>query len=186
MVNNQFVKDTVNKALESGENYSDVLVLYGSMNQEVVNASLRIIENKLEGLKFPKTLISRSKLIGVEIMENIHKHQSRSSTMSPYFQVVLNNGSLCMSSGNSVSLDNYSVLNEKLTSYEGMTLDELKELYLGKLSNEEISESGNAGLGLITILNRSNKGAKHELIKVSESEYFFKLEVNLNNTVVVR
>ena len=67
-----------------------------------------------------------------------------------------------------------------------MTLEELKNLYLDKLSVDEISESGNAGLGLISILNRSNKEAKHELVKISSEEYFFKLEVNINNAVLMQ
>jgi len=185
MINNQFAKERVIQMLDKSDNYSDVFVLYGAINQDVVNSSLRIIENKLASLKYSKTIISKTKLIGVEIMENIYKHQSRSSTLSPYFQVVLNASGLVMYSGNSVSLNNYNLLSEKLSSYESMSLDQLKELYLSKLGTGELSESGNAGLGLITILNRSGKGAKYSMIKVSEGEYFFQLEVNVNNATLM-
>lgn len=171
--------------LNKDEVYTDVFVLYGAMNQDVVNSSLRIIENKLNWLKYSKTIISKTKLIGVEIMENIYKHQSRSSTMSPYFQVVLNGNGLVMYSGNSVSVNNYELLAEKLASYEKMSLEELKELYLSKLGTGELSESGNAGLGLITILNRSSKSASYSLVKISEGEYFFQLEVKVNNAALL-
>jgi Family of unknown function (DUF6272) len=186
MINNQFAKDTVTQMLQTEKNYADVLVLYGIMNQDIVNSSLKIIENKLAGLKYSKTIISKTKLIGVELMENIYKHQSKTSTISSYFQVVINSEGLCMYTGNSVSENNYTVLNEKLSDYQNMSLDELKNLYLDKLSVDEISESGNAGLGLISILNRSNKEAKHELVKISNEEYFFKLEVNINNAVLMQ
>lgn len=185
MIKNQFVKDAVTKAFEEGAEYSDVFSLYGSISQEVVNATLRIIENKLEGLKFPKTIISRTKLIGVEVLENIYKHQSKGSEIPPYFQVVINNSGLSMYSGNPVSIDNYDLLSEKLALYETLSIEQLKELYLEKLGTDEISESGNAGLGLITILNRSNKNASHKLMKVSDSEYFFVLEIKVKNAVLV-
>ncbi len=181
MINNQFAKDTVTQMLQTDKNHTDVLVLFGLVNQDIVNSSLKIIENKLVALKYSKTIISKTKLIGVELMENIYKHQSKTSTVGAYFQVVINTEGLTMYSGNSVSENNYDFLNEKLNIYDNMSLDDLKALYLDKLSNEEISEDGNAGLGIISILNRSNKEAKHDLVKISDQEYFFKLEVNINN-----
>ena len=58
MINNQFAKDTVTQMLQTEKNYADVLVLYGIMNQDIVNSSLKIIENKLSGLKYSKTIIN--------------------------------------------------------------------------------------------------------------------------------
>jgi|JI9StandDraft_2_1071091.scaffolds.fasta_scaffold249717_1 hypothetical protein len=185
MITNQYAHNTVTNMLENKDMFTDIIFLYGTMNQDTVNAALRIIENKLTWLKFSKTLISKTKLIGVELMENIYKHQSKNSTMSPYFQVVLNPEGLSFYSGNSISPNNYEVLSEKLATYHTMTQEELKELYINKIGNEQINENGNMGLGLITIINRSNKKASHELLKISDEEYFFKLEVNINNSTTV-
>lgn len=185
MITNQYAHHTVANMLENKEAFSDIIFLYGTMNQDIVNSALRIIENKLTWLKFSKTIISKTKLIGVELMENIYKHQSKNSTQSPYFQVVLNADGLSFYSGNSISPNNYQVLSEKLATYHTMTQEELKELYINKIGNDQITENGNMGLGLITIINRSNKKATHELLKISDEEYFFKLEVNINNAVAV-
>jgi hypothetical protein len=182
MIANEFARDTMNGVFEKSEKFTDVVFFYGSLNQEIVNSTLRIIDQKLSWLNFSKSLISRTKLVGVELMENMHKHQTKSYTVSPYFVATLNSDGLSIHAGNSVSPNDYVVLMEKLALYNEMSLDELRKLYTDKLGREQIDMSGNMGLGLITIINRSNKKAAHELVKISDNEYFFKMQVLISNT----
>jgi hypothetical protein len=168
--------------LEKKNSFSDVVFCYGSLNQDIVNSTLRIIDQKLTWLNFSKSLISRTKLVGVELMENVHKHQTKSSTVSPYFLAVLEaGGGLSLYVGNSISPNDYAVLTEKLNTYHAMSLDELRQLYIDRLGKEQIDQSGNMGLGLITIMNRSKKKAEHELVKISDNEYFFKMQVSISD-----
>src|SRR5262245_57260313 len=117
MITNTYANTTLNDMLEKKKNYSDVVLCYGFLNQVIVNSTLRIIDKKLTWLNFSKSLISRTKLVGVELMENIHKHQTKSSTISPYFLAVPENGGLSIYVGNSISPNDYNVLMDKLNTY---------------------------------------------------------------------
>jgi len=183
MIKNEYARVTMDEMFGKSDTFSDVVFCYGALNQDIVNSTLRIIDQKLNWLNFSKSLISRTKLVGVELMENMHKHQTKSSTVSPYFVAVLNDDGLSISAGNSISPTDYTVLVEKLKSYYDMSLDELRQLYIDRLGSQQIDKSGNMGLGLITIMNRSHKRAKHELVKISDNEYFFKLHVSISDNV---
>lgn len=83
-------------------------------------------------------------------------------------------------SGNSVSVSDYHFLNESLSRYNLLTIEELKKLYIERLSEGEVSDEGNAGLGILTIMSRSNKNSTHKLDLISENEYHFGLEVKIS------
>jgi hypothetical protein len=182
MISNDHAQSTMAEMFKKEDKFSDVIFCYGFLNQEIVNSTLRIIDQKLNGLNFSKSLISRTKLVGVELMENMHKHQTKSCTVSPYFVAVLNTDGLSIYAGNSISPNNYDLLKEKMPMYNSMSLDELKQLYVNRLGKEQIDKSGNMGLGLITIMNRSKKKAEHELVKISDNEYFFKMQVSITES----
>lgn len=178
---NIYSKKALNSLIESNEDYNDVFVLSGHINQSIVGSSIKIIENKLVELKFSKTVVSKAKLLGVELMENIFKHQSLGTEISPYFHIAITKKGLVMLSGNSISYKDYLVLHKKLNELDLLSKEEIKKRYIGELTDGSISEKGNAGLGLLTIFNRSNDKPKHLLNKVSEDEYYFNMEIYLSS-----
>ncbi len=179
MIDNKFAAKRITQTLTQSQPYSDLFVLCGPLNQHIVNSTIHLMENKLKTLKYSKTMISKVKLLGIEMMENMYKHQLKKATVSPYFQFMANEDGLTIIACNAVSAKDRKVLNEKLVKYESNTLKELKELYLHRLGNGKITKKGNAGLGLLTIYNRSGKNAGYLMDKISEKEYYFSLEVKI-------
>ena len=182
MTDNKFATKRIEQTLRKKESYSDLFVLLGKLNQHMVNSSIHIIESKLIKLGYSKSMISKTKLLGIEMLQNIHKHQLKKASHSPYFQMSVNERGLNMVACNSISGTEQKILRMKLDRYKDLSLIELKELYLERLSKGKISKSGNAGLGILTIYNRSYKSAIYKLDKISDKEYYFSIEVNLSNT----
>ncbi len=178
---NTYTKKAITELIESSEPYNDIFVLSGYINQSIVGSSIKIIENKLIELNFPKSIVSKAKLLGVEVMENIFKHQAFGSEILPYFHIAINQKGLVILTGNSVSFEDYLVLNKKLQELGTLSKDEIKRKYIIELTEGKLSSTGNAGLGLLTIFNRSNSTPKHALNKVSENEYYFNMEICLTN-----
>lgn len=181
MIDNTFASLRIVQTLKQEQSYSDMFVLCGPLNQNIVNSSIVIIENKLSTLKYSKSMISKAKLVGIEIMENMFKHQLKGAKVKPYFQFTANSDGLTMIACNSVSKKEQETLRQKLDKYESLPLVELKDLYLKRLGNGKITKKGNAGLGILTIYNRSGKNSGYLVEKISENEYYFSIEVKLLN-----
>ncbi len=180
MIENKFAYESIKSVIDKGEPYNDLFILYGHIEQSMVNSSIGIIEKKLQKHSVSKTLISKAKMLSVEIIQNILKHQHLNATLNPYFYISICGDGLKLVSGNSIAVNDYHFLNESLAKYKLLTIEELKKLYIQKLSEGEISDNGNAGLGILTIMSRSNKNSVHTLNKLSDDEYHFGIEVNLS------
>lgn len=173
----------MNKLCDSVGKYDDLLFISGHFDHNVLGSSISILEDKLLNINFSNSFVSKAKLLGVEIIENIVKHGSAETNESPYFLVAINMKKLIMLCGNSVSSEDYLILKKKLKELKTMTKGDIKKKYLDSLTNGNFGTKSNSGLGLLTIFYRSNNKPKHKLLKVSENKYHFQIEVDLAGIV---
>jgi hypothetical protein len=181
MISNKFSSDRLRETLEEPASYTDLFVLCGEFNTLMMSNSIDIIEQKLEQLHAPRTTISKTKLLSVEIIQNIIRHQKKHAQMRPYFLVSMTEEGLRMKSGNSVSAADFDLLQQSLSDYENLTREALKEIYVRKLGEGKLTPEGGAGLGILTIFIRSDKHTQYDLHKVSDNEYHFCIEVDLKH-----
>ncbi|NOQ76147.1 MAG: hypothetical protein GQ574_29375 [Crocinitomix sp.] len=181
MIENNFAKRHIQNALDEVEPYSDMFILLGELNRTIISGTIRVIESKLHNLGYPKRMISRTKLIGVEILDNMQKHGCKEASISSYFEVSLNNSVLKITAGNCVSKTDSEFLTCTLNKYNAMSVDGIKKKYLEQLKHGVLSETGNAGLGLLSILKRSEKKINFEMEKIKEDEFYFNSNVILDN-----
>lgn len=181
MPNNRFVKEELEKILSDNENCTDVFLLVGEINLSIIASSIVIIENKLKLLKFSKSLISRTKLISIELLDNILKHQYKNKDYKPFFQVVIYKEKMSFVSGNCINTKNYNILKEKLNSLSTLKPDQVQKEYMERLQNNELDEEGNAGLGLLTIMKKNHINFDYNLIELPNNYYFYKNSINLLN-----
>jgi hypothetical protein len=180
MLNNKFANSSINKTLKSNNLYSDLFILFGAVNKVVIFSSIKIIEEKLGQLNYGKSTITKAKLVAVELLENMLKHQLESASLNPYFSLSIFNGELQFTTGNCVSVTNYHFLNDKLKEYENMSSLDIKELYMKQLSEGDLDEKGNAGLGILTVMKKTNKRYDYDIEKISDQEYYFNSTISLN------
>jgi hypothetical protein len=179
MSTTNFVQEEINLTLSDVENCKDLFILLGEINLSIIASSIVIIENKLVELNFPKSIISRTKLIAIELLDNILKHQLKNSEFKPFFKVIISDENIKFVSGNCISLIDFEILNKKLKTLSSLKPKEIQDVYMRNLKKNELDIDGNAGLGLLTIMKKNKIEFNYDLIKLSNNCYFYKNRINL-------
>lgn len=171
--------------IRSKENISDyLLVVYGPVNQDVVVSTIRLAETKLKLQSFPSTLVSRTKAICAEIMQNITKHQTKHENHQPYLIVGSREHTLFIYAGNVISEKAKSNITEKLENYLNVKEEHFKKFYMEAFKNSVLSEEGNAGLGLLEMFYRSNRNLKYNFQRITDNLFSYNLNIELHHNLL--
>lgn len=157
----------------------NLVVVYGNMNQDIIVSTIRLVERKLILGQYSKSLITRVKILSTEMMQNVKKHQTASNQFPPYFMINFDPEHLVICSGNLIHATGADLLRERLDNYKAMEQEQLKDVYLNTFSSTSLSPEGNAGLGLLTIIYKSNRNVRYDMVRLSQNEYQYNLEVSL-------
>ncbi len=179
MIKNKVVSKKINYLLKDKKEYTDLFMLFGELNKQIITSSILIIESKLKMLNFSKTMVSKVKFVCIELLENMYKHQVPSSTHSPYFELSVCDDEIRIVAGNSVSKEKSLYLNEKLSQYTKLSKTELDDVYIKRLTEGELDEKGNAGLGILSVMRRANNSYNYKFEEVNQQETFFNSEISL-------
>ncbi|MBI2259231.1 MAG: hypothetical protein HYU67_10090 [Flavobacteriia bacterium] len=167
--------------LSNNTNITDFLfVYYGKMNQDLIVSAIHMLENKLIIENFAKTLISKAKIISIEMLQNIVKHQQVHPEIFPYFIVGIDKNSLVFFSGNVVNTLDKEVICKNMDKLKLLKNSNIKENYKYALKNTTISSEGNAGIGLLDIVYRSGNQVNYHFDEFNNQIYTFNLQVLLN------
>lgn len=169
------------KKLEDDESFKDYLfVFYGKMNQDIIVSAIQMIEKKMIMENFTKTAISKTKIICIEILQNIIKHQQNHDQIFPYFVIGTNKHTLKILSGNVITKLDKDVIIEKLDNFIALDKELIKDNYKHALKNNIISKEGNAGIGLLDIVYRSNNNVSYNIEDLPQNLFSFNLNVSIN------
>lgn len=181
MIHNNQLAGLLAKIAEREEVSDFLLVLHGTFSQSVVTSSVKLIEEKSRMIGYSNSLITRLKMISVEILQNISKHQHNTELVHPYFIIGSNQKGVTIYSGNVVTQAAKNVINERLEVYNSLDLDQLKSFYRDSLKHTSVSEAGNAGIGLLDIVYRANQKVEFSFHEYKDDLYYFGLNVNIEN-----
>ncbi|MCP2936433.1 DUF6272 family protein, partial [Salmonella enterica subsp. enterica serovar Typhimurium] len=93
----------------------------------------------------------------------------------PYFMINFDPEHLVICSGNLIHATGADLLRERLDNYKAMEQEQLKDVYLNTFSSTSLSPEGNAGLGLLTIIYKSNRNVRYDMVRLSQNEYQYNL-----------
>ncbi|HQQ95365.1 MAG TPA: DUF6272 family protein [Bacteroidia bacterium] len=185
MIEKPKIKDILD-VIGRSEHFTDYLLLiYGPVNQDVIISTIRLAETKLRLQQFPSTLISRTKTICAEILQNVNKHQIKHELYQPYLVIGSQNHNLYIYSGNIISENSKLNIESKLENYFTVKEEDFKEFYIDSFKNSVLTSEGNAGLGLLDIFYRSNRNLKYNIVKVAENLFSFNINVELHHNALV-
>jgi hypothetical protein len=164
---------------ENGEQF--LLTHYGIFSQDLVNSLSESIEETLTSAGEKKQLIKRIFSILIEGLQNIRVHGSFDDEGKQYAFVLMSK------KGEQYTIQFGSLIeNEKVQNLQNRfillnSLDDisLKELYMSTLTNGEVSATGNAGLGFITMRMKSKQLIEAKFYAVSETKTFFTTQLKI-------
>ena len=155
------------------------LAYMGEFDDELTETLMRTNSTSIqEPLKFKKRL---SFLIA-ESFQNIIRHEEKldivKETNKPKVFLLRNLGnSHYISSTNLISNSKKENLQDKLNTINTLSAEDLKSIYIDALTNNEISEKGGGGLGLIEMARKSESPLEFDFDSINHDLSVFYIQV---------
>jgi hypothetical protein len=165
-----------------------VLSHKGDFTSELITNVLEVVESKLAETEPNGKLVKTVYNVLVECLQNIYHHSlgnvcDAASTESKYGAFVLfrTQGVYRIVAGNFVRISLIQLLKDRMDQINSLTKDELKALYKLILNNEEFSEKGGGGLGLIDIARKTGAKLEYNFFDYNNTCSFYTLTINIAN-----
>jgi len=170
---------------------SDANVIFaykGDITAELITEVLASVEAKLEDMNESQKLKKKLYNVLVEALQNLYHHidnppDKEIFNIDDRFAIfILSKGDAFyrISTGNFIRVAKYQILKDRLDQINYLSQEELKSLYKLILNNEEFSEKGGGGLGMIDIARKTGNKLDYKFIDYNKDYYFFSMEVLVN------
>jgi hypothetical protein len=154
-------------------------LLYLSQNftQKDVDDVVKFIET----LNEKPTLIRKISFLTVEVIQNIIHHSDKNpkGETFAYFEIIKDSDNYIIKSGNLLLKENTEELEKKLESVESSSHEEIKQKIMTKLDNGDFSDKGGAGIGLLSIKKRTDRGMSYNIEYFKEDYNFIHFEIKI-------
>jgi hypothetical protein len=163
-----------------------VLTYKGEISPEIISELLQKIEKKLEESEENSKLVKKCYNVSVEALQNLFHHtektpeEIREKWGEKYCVFILKKSGESVykiQTGNYVKEKKVKVLKDRTEQINFLSTDELKILYKIILNNEEFSQKGGGGLGLIDIARKTGNKLVADFHKCNADYFFFSLEI---------
>ena len=158
----------------------------GKINEGSITNILDTIEDLLiEGGESNK-ILKRVYYISVETLQNLFHHSDQpvsgnnGSVVEGNVAFILSekiNDKYNIITGNFIKRDNIRTLKERIDQLNFLSKEEVKVLYKLILNNEEFSEKGGGGLGMIDLVKRTGNNLSYNFYNFDEDYIFFSLRI---------
>lgn len=155
----------------------------GAITADLISNILNLIENKLEGMNEDLKVKKKVFNVLVESLQNLYHHideppaEEELDRNFAIFILSKADGRYKISTGNFVRHDRIKMLRDRMDQINYLSKDELKSLYKLILNNEEFSDKGGGGLGMIDIARKAGNKLNYNFYPYNEKYSFFSLDV---------
>lgn len=158
----------------------ELLLITGTLDFSIMSQLINLIKAKLESMNVSNGIISRTKLISTEIVQNVFKHGDLPG--NSYFAIYLDtlNQQLILKSGNLIDKSTSSNLISTLTKYSSLNKDDLKSHFVSMMKDSVFKTGENAGLGLISMFYRSKGLVNYKISNYNNHLDYFSLQIKYN------
>jgi hypothetical protein len=158
----------------------------GILSEDKISNILDDIENKFRNNPKEDKVSKRIYYLAIESLQNLYHHAERDlngeskSLTDNKMAFILNkenNENYFIITGNFVKRTNIRMLKERIDQLNFLSKDEVKVLYKLILNNEEFSQKGGGGLGMIDIVKRTGKSLSYNFYNFDKDYIFFSLRI---------
>ncbi len=167
-------------------NSGEVILAYkGSISSELITNVLEVIDAKLEDLIIKKSIKKKLYNVLVESLQNLYHHiddlpdtsDGKFDVHFGIFVITREGERYKVSTGNFIRNEKIQPLKDRLDRVKAMTKDELKDLYKQILNNQDFTQKGGVGLGLIDMAKRTDRQMAYQFNHYNEEYSFFNLDI---------
>ena len=164
-----------------------LLVKYkGAISGDLIMDILNIIEKKLNSMNEKARTKKKIYNVLVETLQNLYHHidklpeqKEEANTGIAAFTLCKTDENYKIYTGNFVHNSKIQLLKDRIDQINYLTKDELKSLYKLILSNQEFSEKGGGGLGMIDIARKTGNKLEYHFYSYDKEYNFFSLVVKI-------
>jgi len=162
---------------------SSIMQYVGHLDEPFANALTSRLEKTLSSKLDNKLVRKRFFNAYIEAIQNIRLHGIKDGDNHVHAGLIiyLKSQKLCADFLNIVSRKQADHLTAKYNEINSFSKEELKKHYLDIMLHGEISLKGGGGLGIITIVMKTQNPSKIEVIKLNNDFMIFKSHIELDN-----
>lgn len=160
-----------------------VLFAYqGNITSEIITNLIEKTENVFDSNSNFDSMRKVTFHVVVECLQNSFHHGLSMGEGEPkngaYLLLFIEN-SIKVITGNFISIDRVQMITDRINQINSMSKDELKALYKLILNNDEFSDKGGGGLGMIDIAKKTGTKMEYDFFQVDEKVLFYVLKINI-------
>lgn len=173
-----------------GVNKGDVILShYGTISESSITVILNKIEQAInernEKLKLRKKVYN----VMVEALQNLYHHTDDppknvidkfGENFATFVLKKESENNYCFTSGNFINKNRIKFLKDRMDQINYLTSEDLKILYKLLLNNNEFSDKGGGGLGLVDIAKRTGHKYDYSFNNYTNIFYFFCLKITIS------
>jgi hypothetical protein len=161
-----------------------ILVYEGEFTQEITKSVLAMAERNMDAIGEDSGVKRKVFNVMVECLQNIVKHSDEiedivygSGRNNAVFMMGKQDDKYIVTSGNPITNDKITMLQEKLENINSLDKNGLKQLYMDKIKTTPgLSKKGGAGLGFIDMARKSGQKLQFDFEPINENISFFSLK----------
>lgn len=158
----------------------------GSFDDNITDKLIGLSESYLENISQLSKLKNKVSFLIAECFQNVVRHGNTKELVNEnlfghknFFQINVFDDRVTLSSCNLIKNNLVEELKSKIEQVNSLTAEDLKKLYAEVLENQQFSDKGGAGLGLIDMARKSGLPLKNEFKHLTDeySEFILGLEI---------
>ncbi len=165
---------------------NDVMLSFkGDVTSEMLTSMLQIMETKLDNLGEENKVKRKVYNVLVECLQNLYHHRDEmkrtgiDEESAAIFMIGRDDTHYNIVTGNYILSDRVPKLKSRIDQVNTLDKEGLKTLYKEVLNNDERSEKGGGGLGIIDIARKSKQKLVYDFMDVDERYSFFSLYIKI-------
>ncbi len=178
------VHDWYNKMKEG----NIILAYKGSISADLITNVLGTVEARLANINEDSKIRKKVYTVMVEALQNLYHHieeppeceEELEAKFAIFIFSKVSAGQYKISTGNFVKNEKIQLLKDRMDQINYLSPDELKVLYKLILNNEEFSDKGGGGLGMIDIARKTGNKLEYKFHTYNSDYHFFCLDVIIN------
>jgi hypothetical protein len=166
-------------ATTEGDDRGFLFSFSGELTSDATDAIMLLAENALLTKNAKRKELNRMSAVLIECLQNVSRHGWIDDDGKLQLFLTLESTPLGhqIQAGNLVDFDMAATLRANLSEVNGMTHEQLRVRYVECLCNNEWSEKGGAGLGLLSMAKKSNGPLDYQFLELESGKYLFTLGI---------